>query len=689
MSGAPTSREPATRQAIAIVRRVIDRLVARCHGTAGPLQGPTSGGWRWSLPPRLGGVSGMGVERVIELGSLGPLVVHDHAGRVREDWLAELRAELTADLCPQSALDEIWRAHAPEGAAGGNGEDEGDGDSQQAAAVANDPGPRSPHAPSGAASVAAGAKPRQRRRKRAAGTDNAGREGRAAGGQTAGGDVPCVTLVRSLDPAAVNKHFTLQPDGSLAKRAVAHITTGRAKSRLVPDAASLLAALDLCASRQDCCLIASRFLDDDGSPFTLLSKRELKRRLGLGENESVPAGIVPIGRDVRGAARLKVSVTPSPWLLFDADDAPDIPDHLRNLDLRQRLALFDQTGIIPGVANAERVVMRSSSFRVRQANAPPRRMGHAWIRVSDAAKIPLLRVRVTIMSVVKDVAFRSPRHARQDDPKSGIKAGQAIAFGWRSVFDNSVWSPERLVFVAQPTLGPGVAKAGFLVDPPGLVIENEGSGALDLGWLAEPTTAELDAYRRITGHHMHVALSPGQLAVTERGQLAGDTPIEIDGRIRPLADLVAEADGRECSLRSETPFRASHSGAGFLRIRSDGSVSLYDHGTGITHRWFGPATEVLGTPGRGTVVALGEHRRRALAAMRLSGCGRVVLVPDLDRFVGIRLDEADGDRRVLLIAPPGLDEDPCLEMRRRLGAAGLDVVIWPPTWQPSTFEPEN
>src|SRR5262249_29000840 len=163
----------------------------------------------------------------------------------------------------------------------------------------------------------------------------------------------------------------------------------------------------------------------------------------------------------RGAARLKVSVTPSPWLLFDADDAPSIPDHLRNLDLGQRLALFDQTGVIPGLAKAERVVMRSSSMRVRQASAPPRRMGHAWIRSRDAAKIPLLRARVTIMSVVKDVAFRSPRYARYDDPGSGIKAGQPIAFGWRTVIDPSVWSPERLVFVAQPTLGPGVAEAGF------------------------------------------------------------------------------------------------------------------------------------------------------------------------------------------------------------------------------------
>jgi hypothetical protein len=363
-----------------------------------------------------------------------------------------------------------------------------------------------------------------------------------------------VTLVRSQRPSIVAKQFRFE-DGKLKKKSVANISEGLAWSKAADDAESFAAILRHCSDRTDCCVIPGRFSGDDinGKPFRLVDEAALARRLKKPEGSNALAGIHVVGQD-RVAARLKRTISSSAWVLLDADDAPGMPEEMRRLDIHRRLEAFEK--LLPGITTAERILSRSSSFRVRRHNEPPHRHGHVWLRVSDPSKIEVLRTYLTIATVNAGLAFESPRFARKDDPERGIKKDDEIGSAWRTLFDLSVLIPGRLVFIAKPILDSSATEAGYVLDGPGIVVENAGGGALDISAIEIPTPEALVEHNRITRTRTTITRRAGgtSIGVHVRGVLTGDTPIERHGITKPLSGWLADLKPG-VKLRCEAPFR--------------------------------------------------------------------------------------------------------------------------------------
>ena len=378
-------------------------------------------------------------------------------------------------------------------------------------------------------------------------------------------------------------------------------------------------------------------------------------------NSPTLAGLHAVGRE-RWAARLKRSVVPGAWILLDADDAPGMPEEMRRLDVRERLAAFER--ILPGITRAERILSRSSSFRVRRTNQPPRRAGHAWLRVSDATKIEMLRIYLTVATVTAGLAFLSPRYSRE--------TGEVIGHAWRTLFDLSVLVPGRLVFGAEPILDDSARSAGYVLDEPGIVIENAGGGVLDVGAQVWPSNAALADYNRRTGTHTTLTRQRGgtSIGIHVRGVLGPDTPIESRGVTRPLAEWLEVLRPDE-KLRCEAPFRASASEAAFLVKHGDGSARVFDIGVGTTWLWPGPHRIETGEPGERAVIGT-DHQAISRAAM-LGGIGWTLRMPDTEQLGRIWLP--DEVRDVVVVWPGGASPELRLALVARLRRARKIVTV--------------
>ena len=129
-----------------------------------------------------------------------------------------------------------------------------------------------------------------------------------------------ITVIKAARP--VNKRFVLQPDGTVEKSGVATLYSGVAQSRHVPDAEAMARVLEEVTESTHLVIVAGRWRGDDGTPFEIVTKDELTKRLGVSEAD-LPDGIVEVG-GVRCAARLQRMVEPSSWILLDADSPKGI-----------------------------------------------------------------------------------------------------------------------------------------------------------------------------------------------------------------------------------------------------------------------------------------------------------------------------------------------------------------------------
>lgn len=479
-----------------------------------------------------------------------------------------------------------------------------------------------------------------------------------------------ITLVRSDNPKIVAKQFRVE-NGKLVKTAVANVMEGLAWSKAANDAESFAAILRECSSRTNVCLIPGVFIGDDidGKPFRYVTEATLARKLNKPEGDAALAGIHVIGRE-RVAARLKKTITPSAWVLLDADDAPGMPEEMRRLDIQQRLEAFEP--LLPGIAKAERILSKSSSFRVRFSDEPPRRHGHAWLRVSDPDKIEVLRTYLKIASVNAGIAFESPRYARKDDSERGIKAGDVIGHEMRTLFDLSVLIPGRLVFIAEPILDGSALAAGYVLDDPGIVIENAGGGPLDISAIELPSSGALADHNRRTGTHTTISRNGISIGIHVRGELKADTPIERRGVERPLSEWLADLKPG-VKLRCEAPFRASASEAAFIRKHDDGSAIVHDVGVSTTWSWPGPDRHEEGEPGERVVI--GVDRLAMIEAAMTRGIDWLIRLPDLERLSGIWID--DEVRDVVVAWPPGEALHLRASLLDRLRAARKRVSAFP------------
>ena len=113
-------------------------------------------------------------------------------------------------------------------------------------------------------------------------------------------------------------------------------------------------------------------------------------------------------------------------MLLDADDAPGMPEEMRRSTSTG--ALKPSRSCVFGITTAERILSRSSSFRVRRLATSRRTVTVmcGCAAISDPSKIEVLRTYLTIATVNAGLAFESPRFARKDDPERGIKKDDEI-----------------------------------------------------------------------------------------------------------------------------------------------------------------------------------------------------------------------------------------------------------------------
>jgi len=375
-----------------------------------------------------------------------------------------------------------------------------------------------------------------------------------------------VTLIRSIKPAMVCKRYTMGANG-IEKKAVASITVGEATTRDVPDAASMMALLREVTEAPDLVLCPGAFHGAGTEKFRVVPEKELAVMLGS-EVGAVPGGVQTVAGE-RVAARLKRGITPGAWVLMDADNPPGMPENWAALTLAERLARLE--AIIPGISTCERIELRGSSARVVKDGAAPGAATHAWMRVSDPRRIAVLKAYATVASVTADLSFTSPRFSR-------TRPGEIVGHSRRTLVDLATWDIGRLVFCARPD----VQVPDYSPAEAGIVLVNEGCGALDISGIALPERPQLAAYAEIAGHRIEIEAGKDAPVIRSYGELTWETEIEARGKVKPLREWVA-AMRRGSKKRCETPFRASSSEAGVIRLRRDGRPVLHDVGTGTTY----------------------------------------------------------------------------------------------------------
>jgi energy-coupling factor transporter ATP-binding protein EcfA2 len=394
----------------------------------------------------------------------------------------------------------------------------------------------------------------------------------ALGASVAVGAAPTastITILTSIGPPTLGKRFKLEPDGSLTKTTFASIWKAKALMAEIPTAKAMLAVLEQVTQSSNQALVLNGFKNGIvGQPFSIMTKDELARLLGEPVGDE---GVYNVEDSELIAARLKRSVSPSAWILFDADNPPGMPAEWASLDIGERLKLLEP--VLPGVSACERVECLSSSARVIKTGAKTSpRATHAFVLVSHPERIGVMREYLKIATVIAGLSFPSPRYSRSEP-------GKVISHEHRTLNDLAVWVLARIVFEAKPDVSEA---PGYAVISAGARIVNSGAGVLDIGSIKLPDAAALTHYEKSTGHVVSFSAKSGNLTVVARNVLKGDTEIESDGVFKPLSEWLAGMTVGE-KLRCETPFRASESEAAFIVKNSDTEAMLFDSGTGTTY----------------------------------------------------------------------------------------------------------
>ena len=360
------------------------------------------------------------------------------------------------------------------------------------------------------------------------------------------------TLLKSLRPERVGKRFSIDVNGKLAKdRPVASIWRGRART-IAATAANFVKALRKTTESLDTVLVLDSFRGaTPGNPAVIevVTDEELGRLTDGADALSPNQGYFET-EDAFWSARLKDRMEPSRYVLFDADNAPGMPEAWRKLTLVERLEKMDRPGLLPGISKCRRIEYLGSSARVvKEGETVTPAATHALIEVSNPELIDAWRAHVRVTTVLMGLSFKSPRYSR-DEP------GKIIGHSNLTLFDLMVWVGGRLVFNPKPDVS---AAPGYRVLDANVQIVNPSGEGLDISWIKPPDVKARKAFCDKTGIKLKIdKTSSGGFVFEERGQLQFMTEVEIKGAVKPLADWLAQMfDNDANKMRCETPFRDS------------------------------------------------------------------------------------------------------------------------------------
>ena len=375
-----------------------------------------------------------------------------------------------------------------------------------------------------------------------------------------------ITLIETIRPQSLGKNFGLSSDGTLIKNVIANISEGTVTTLATVTPKRLKNILNIASLRDDITLMPGRFINEQHkAKAKLITQKSLAKKLDCSESD-VPGGVQEIG-DERCVARLKTGIEPSDWIVIDADDPAGIPDKWRVLNLQERLELLEP--LVAGISTCLRVEYRSSSARVVKDGEQTGGATHAWIQISDPAKMEILREHVKVNMQLQELSFPSPRYSKETK--------QVIGHEQRTVIDLAVWRPGRLVFCSKPT----VSAEGYAVVCANVEIVNSDGGILDVSSIELPSGSDLKQLQKETGRLLSYSCNNG-LKVSDTSTLSLDTEIEIKGVSKSLFKIMADMKPGD-KVRCETPFRASQSEAAFIRLLDNGLPMLHDVGTSTNY----------------------------------------------------------------------------------------------------------
>jgi hypothetical protein len=193
---------------------------------------------------------------------------------------------------------------------------------------------------------------------------------------------------------------------------------------------------------------------------------------------------------------------------------------------------------------------------------------HAWFQVKNPEDVERFRTAMIIGAAQAGMTWPKPRYSRSE-PKQVV--GQSLT----TIFDPSVLTPGRMVFVGQPIVS--VVSDGLtVISLPAVVIKGADGRVLDTSKLVLPDAKEIRNITRKAGVEMAISQDGQGLKITAN-DLMLDTELDTENEgtqtVRQL--LIRGIAGK---VRCQTPFRDLSSFAAFYHINADGQPFVYDVG---------------------------------------------------------------------------------------------------------------
>jgi hypothetical protein len=251
-----------------------------------------------------------------------------------------------------------------------------------------------------------------------------------------------ITVLRTAEPC--NKKISLNDTtGDPEKIPLAHITYAEAKSYVIADVDSLRSLLEEVSEHPDLAITLCSFKGIPmEEPFTILSTRVMRKKLGLPENSATPDTAVQLDGKYY-TTREKKNCIPSSWTYFDYDKVEGMPEKLVVRSSEEWLRMMED--LVPGFNEADKVLVGSSSSRISYHDAPAFDGGwHCFVQVKDADDVEEFGKRLLIHSLTTEYGFMREKFSSD--------TGEVVGHRPWTIFDPTTFSRERLLFEGKPVV---------------------------------------------------------------------------------------------------------------------------------------------------------------------------------------------------------------------------------------------
>jgi hypothetical protein len=383
---------------------------------------------------------------------------------------------------------------------------------------------------------------------------------------------PIITVVRDTSNP-LGKQFNLNPGGAVSKDASVNLSCGMAVMHRIETHDELASLLINVGNDPHAAIVNTAFDGIEvGEEFVILSAREIEKQFGIPRSDrDGQKGVHEImldGKPYKATGRFKENVTPSCWQIIDRDIDRHTPGEFAKMSDTDWLSAMDK--IMPGLEMASYVRAASTSSRVLQDGQPVGAgNGHLWVKVTNPLDIERVRTASIVQAARLDMTWQKPRHSRAEPEK-------VVGKNLTTIFDPSVWTPGRLIFIGKP-----VASDGLTVTPLSAVVHQGENDTLDTAAIVLPDAPTVRQITRKAGSEMDVQTSGKGLRITAQ-DLTLETEIDTEDHGQMTARQII-VDGLTGKIRCQTPFRDSNSFAAFMSFGANGEPFIHDVGTGITH----------------------------------------------------------------------------------------------------------